>query len=101
MTEAEGKQITAGLKGLTPEKTRERIQETAKLLHDKTDEYQTKFEAGAPSSAVKVPLLLSPKAAAAYDYVQSGGKQQQQQQPQQPAQTTPPQKQPADPFFVN
>jgi hypothetical protein len=55
--------------GLTPALKRERITKTAQLLHDKIDEYQTKFNEGAPSSAVKVPILISPKAAASYDFV--------------------------------
>jgi hypothetical protein len=75
MTESEGTEIQNGITGgLTPGLNRERVQETAKLLHDKVDEFQTKFQAGAPSSAVKVPTLMSPKAASAYDYVRSGGK---------------------------
>ena len=75
MAESEGDEIKKGITGgLTPGLNRERIQETAKLLYDKTEEYQTKFQEGAPSSAVKVPVLLSPKAASAYDYVRSGGK---------------------------
>jgi hypothetical protein len=84
LTQKEGEDMLSDLKGgLTPALKRERITKTAQLLHDKIDEYQTKFQESAPSSAVKVPLLISPKAAASYDYVSSGG-QQVQSQPQAP-----------------
>jgi hypothetical protein len=89
MTEKEGTQILDSLKGgLTPGLKRERIKETASLLHDKVEEYQNKFNDAAPSQSVKVPILMSPKAGAAYDYVRSDGKiqppaQQPQAKPQQ------------------
>jgi hypothetical protein len=89
MTQKESEDLLDKLKGgLTPGLKRERIKETASLLHDKIDEYQNKFNAAAPSSAVKVPLLISPKAAASYDYLQNDGKTQQaapQQKQQSPA----------------
>ncbi len=78
MTQKESEDLLGTLKGgLTPALKRERITKTAQLLHDKIDEYQTKFNEAAPSSAVKVPTLISPRAAQSYDYVQSGGKVQQ------------------------
>jgi hypothetical protein len=40
------------------------------LLYDKIEEYQTKFNDAAPSSAVKVPTLISPKAQTAYNFVE-------------------------------
>jgi hypothetical protein len=99
MTQKESEDLLDKLKGgLTPGLKRERIKETASLLHDKIDEYQNKFNQAAPSTAVKVPLLISPKAAASYDYLQNDGKTQQaapQQTQQSPAsgqtQTAPPQ----------
>lgn len=79
MSKDEAESITKGISGaLTPGLNRERIKETAKLLHDKTAEYQTKFEQAAPSAGIRVPILMSPKAAGAYDYVQSDGKNQPQ-----------------------
>lgn len=83
LTQKESEDLLSKLSGgLTPANKRERISETARLLHDKIDEYQTKFNESAPSSAIKVPLLISPKAAGSYDYVASGGKvKQQAQQP--------------------
>lgn len=91
MSESEGKQITKGLSGaMTPGLNRERVQEVAKLLHDKVDEYQNKFQDAAPSAAVKVPTLMSPKAATAYDYVRSGGKNQSQSNQSNPLQVTDP-----------
>jgi hypothetical protein len=70
MTQSEGEDLLNTLKGgLTPALKRERITKTAQLLHDKIDEYQTKFNESAPSSAVKVPTLISPKAAQSYDFV--------------------------------
>jgi hypothetical protein len=60
--------------GLTPGLKRERIEEAARLLHDKLEEYQTKFEAAKPSAHINVPKLISPEAAKAFDYVLSGGK---------------------------
>jgi hypothetical protein len=84
MTQKEGDDLLGTLKGgLTPALKRERIAKTAQLLHDKIDEYQTKFNESAPSSAVKVPMLISPKAAASYDYIQSGGQARQPQTQQQ------------------
>jgi hypothetical protein len=86
MSQKEGEEILDSLKGWTPGTAKERVAETARLLHDKIDEYQRKFDESKPSSAVQVPILMSPKAGAAYDYVQSGGKlQPQQQQAQQQA----------------
>jgi hypothetical protein len=80
LTQKEGQDLLDTLKGgLTPALKRERITKTAQLLHDKIDEYQTKFNESAPSSAVKVPTLISPKAAQSYDYIQSGGKSVAQQ----------------------
>jgi hypothetical protein len=77
LTQKESEDLLSTLKGgLTPSLKRERITKTAQLLHDKIDEYQTKFNAAAPSSAVRVPVLISPKAAAAYDFVTSGGNNQ-------------------------
>ena len=79
MTQKESEDLLSTLKGgLTPALKRERITKTAQLLHDKIDEYQTKFQESAPSSAVKVPVLISPKAAQSYDFVRSGGQPQQQ-----------------------
>ena len=79
MTQKESEDLLSTLKGgLTPTLKRERITKTAQLLHDKIDEYQTKFQESAPSSAVKVPVLISPKAAQSYDFVTSGGQPQQQ-----------------------
>jgi hypothetical protein len=70
MTQSESEDLLGTLKGgLTPALKRERITETAQLLHDKIDEYQTKFNESAPSSAVKVPTLISPQAAHSYDFV--------------------------------
>jgi hypothetical protein len=83
MTQKESEDLLATLKGgLTPALKRERITKTAQLLHDKIDEYQTKFNDSAPSSAVKVPTLISPRAAQSYDFVQGGGKTQPAQNPQ-------------------
>ena len=83
LTQKESEDLLATLKGgLTPALKRERIAKTAQLLHDKIDEYQTKFNESAPSSATKVPTLISPKAAASYDYIQNGGKTQPAQNPQ-------------------
>ena len=92
MTQKESEDLLNTLKGgLTPELKRERITKTAQLLHDKIEEYQTKFAAGAPSSAVKVPLLISPRAAASYDFVTNGGKTQPAPSPQTgQAQSIPP-----------
>jgi hypothetical protein len=84
MTEKEGNEILDSLKGWTPWTAKERTAETARLLHDKIDEYQRKFDEAKPSQSVKVPILMSPKAGAAYDYVQSGGKTQLPQRTQQP-----------------
>jgi hypothetical protein len=82
LTQKESEDLLNTLKGgLTPALKRERITKTAQLLHDKIDEYQTKFNEGAPSSAVKVPILISPRAAASYDFVQSGGQAQNQTSP--------------------
>jgi hypothetical protein len=76
MTQKESEELLDTLKGgLTPALKRERVTKTAQLLHDKIDEYQTKFQESAPSSAVKVPVLISPKAAQSYDFV--AGKTQQ------------------------
>jgi len=73
MTQKESQELLDTLSGgMTPGLKRERIIETAKLLHDKIEEYQTKFDQAAPSSAVKVPLLMSPKAMQSYDFVTSG-----------------------------
>jgi len=80
MSKEEGQKILADLSGgITPANKRERIAETARLLHDKIEEYQNKFNEGAPSSAVKVPILISRRAAGSYDFVQSGGKAPQPQ----------------------
>ena len=49
------------------------MKEAIKLLNDKTGEFQTKFNAAAPSKAVQVPQLMSAKAKSAYDHVQSDG----------------------------
>ena len=77
VTEGEGNDLFDRLSGgLTVGAKRERIAEVTRRLHDRIEEQQTKFAEAAPSSAVKVPSLLSPQAAAAYDYVQSGGKTQ-------------------------
>jgi hypothetical protein len=85
MTQKESEELLSDLKGgLTPALKRERILKTAQLLHDKIDEYQTKFEAAAPSSAIAVPTLISPKAAQSYDFIQSGGQTQSAQPTQQP-----------------
>jgi len=84
MAQKEGEEILDSLKGWTPGTAKERTAETARLLHDKIDEYQRKFDESKPSSAIQVPILMSPKAGAAYDYVQSGGKLQSQQGAQQP-----------------
>jgi hypothetical protein len=83
VTEGEGKDLFDRLGGgLTVGAKRERIAEVTRRLHDRIEESQTTFAAAAPSSAVKVPSLLSPQAALAYDYVQSGGKAQPAQNPQ-------------------
>jgi hypothetical protein len=82
ISEGEAQHIRESLNGgLTPGLKRERIKETATLLHDKMDETQTKFNDAAPSSAVKVPVLMHPSAGQAYDYIQSDGKTQPAQQP--------------------
>jgi hypothetical protein len=70
MSKDEGAQILDSLKGWTPSTAKERVAETARLLYDKIEEYQTKFADAAPSSAVKVPTLISPKAQAAYNFVE-------------------------------
>lgn len=70
MSKDEGEHILDSLKGWTPSTAKERVAETARLLYDKIEEYQTKFADAAPSSAVKVPTLISPKAQAAYNFVQ-------------------------------
>ncbi len=94
ISEGEAQHIRESLNGgLTPGLKRERIKETATLLHDKMDETQTKFNDAAPSSAVKVPVLMHPSAGQAYDYIQADGKTQpaqnsQQTQNQTPAPTT-------------
>jgi hypothetical protein len=93
LAQEEGKDILKRLSGgLTPGNKRERIAETARLLHDKIEEFQEQYTKAAPSSAVKAPLLMSPKAVASYDFVQSDGKTQQsqrtQQTPQQPQRPT-------------
>ena len=81
MTQKESEELLGTLKGgLTPALKRERISKTAQLLHDKIDEYQTKFQGAAPSQAINVPTLISPKAASSYDFIQSGGTSQQQSQ---------------------
>jgi hypothetical protein len=91
MTQSESKELLDKLSGgLTPALKRERISETAQLLHDKIDEYQNKFNDAAPSSAVKVPSLMSPKAAQSYDFItgraqQPNGGQVQPTAPQIPA----------------
>jgi hypothetical protein len=83
ISEGEAQHIRESLNGgLTPGLKRERIKETAKLLHDKMDETQTKFNDAAPSSAVKVPVLMHPSAGQAYDYIQADGKIQPAQNPQ-------------------
>jgi hypothetical protein len=83
MTQKESEDLLGTLKGgLTPALKRERITKTAQLLHDKIDEYQTKFQESAPSSAVKVPTLISPKAAQSFDFVT--GKAQPDAAPQAP-----------------
>jgi hypothetical protein len=84
MTQKESEDLLNTLKGgLTPALKRERITKTAQLLHDKIDEYQTKFNESAPSSAVKVPTLISPKAAQSYDFV-TGKTQEQPKLPTAP-----------------
>jgi hypothetical protein len=84
MTQKESEDLLGTLKGgLTPSLKRERITKTAQLLHDKIDEYQTKFQQSAPSQAINVPTLISPKAASSYDFIQSGGTSQQQPQKRQ------------------
>jgi hypothetical protein len=70
MSKDEGAQILDSLKGWTPSTAKERVAETARLLYDKIEEYQTKFADAAPSSAVKVPTLISPKAQSAYNFVE-------------------------------
>jgi hypothetical protein len=90
VNQKEGEELMSSLSGgLTVGAKRERIAEVTRRLHDRIEESQTKLQAAAPSSAVKVPNLMSPKAAAAYDYIQSGGKttqtQPQGQQSQPPA----------------
>ena len=70
MSKDEGAQILDSLKGWTPSTAKERVAETARLLYDKIEEYQTKFADAAPSSAVNVPTLISPKAQAAYNFVE-------------------------------
>jgi hypothetical protein len=88
MTQKESEDLLNTLKGgLTPALKRERITKTAQLLHDKIDEYQTKFNDSAPSSAVKVPTLISPKAAQSYDFV-TGKAQPQTAQPNIPTGAT-------------
>jgi len=83
VTEGEGKDLFDRLGGgLTVGAKRERIAEVTRRLHDRIEEQQTKFASAAPSSATKVPSLMSPQAASAYDYVQSGGKLQPQQSSQ-------------------
>jgi hypothetical protein len=82
MTEAEGKEILSSLKGMTPGTSKERVAETARLLHDKVEEYQRKFQEAAPSQSIQAPLLMSPKAAAAYDHTQG-------KQPNAPQQNVP------------
>jgi hypothetical protein len=84
MTQKESEDLLGTLKGgLTPALKRKRISKTAQLLHDKIDEYQTKFNEASPSSAVKVPMLISPKAAQSYDYILNDGQAQQSQPAQQ------------------
>jgi hypothetical protein len=75
VTEGEGKELMTSLSGgLTIGAKKERIAEVTRRLHDRIAATQDKFESAKPSSAIQVPSLISPRAAAAYDYVQSGGK---------------------------
>jgi hypothetical protein len=72
MTEKEGKEILDSLKGWLPSTAKERTAETARLLNDKIDEYQRKFQEAAPSSHITTPTLISPRAHASYDHVVNG-----------------------------
>lgn len=76
-TQAESDDLKAALSGAfkTPGDAQERAAEQTRLLKEKIDEYQYNFQQAAPSQFIKVPTLISPKAQAAYDYVQNGGKQ--------------------------
>lgn len=98
VNQKEGEDLMSSLSGgLTVGGKRERIAEVTRRLHDRIEESQTKLQSAAPSSAAKVPVLISPQAADAYDYIQSGGKTQNQNQPQAQSQTqAPPQQQQAD-----
>jgi hypothetical protein len=90
VNQKEGEELMSSLSGgLTVGGKRERIAEVTRRLHDRIEESQTKLQSAAPSSAVKVPVLISPQAADAYDYIQSGGKTAQNQQQAQPQQNQP------------
>jgi hypothetical protein len=86
VAQEEGKDLLNRLGGgLTVGAKRERIKEVTSRLHDRLEAQQDQLDKYAPSSAVKVPRLMTPRAALAYDYVQSDGKNQSQQAaPQQP-----------------
>ena len=73
LTQQEGEEILSSLKGWTPTTAKERTAETARLLNDKIVEFQRMYQEAVPTQNMKAPTLLSPKAAAAYAYVQSGG----------------------------
>lgn len=74
MTEGEGKDLRSALSGWIPSSARERAKEVGKLLKNRLDEMQTKFDDAAPSAMIKVPRLFSKDAEASFNYIQSDGK---------------------------
>jgi hypothetical protein len=72
MSQKEGDEILGSLKGWTPSTAKERTAETARLLNDKIDEYQRKFQEAAPTQHIQAPTLLSSKASASYNHVVNG-----------------------------
>lgn len=74
MTEAEGKALLDTISGgYTVANKRENVLEVSRRLNDRIQAQQDKFDDAKPSDYIPTKPLLTPRAKAAYDYVQSGG----------------------------
>lgn len=74
VTEGEADEIRSGLSGWIPSTAREHAAEVSRLLKQKIDQFQEKFNSAAPSAIIQVPTLINSKSQASFDYIQSGGK---------------------------
>lgn len=84
-TEGESEAILKSLSGWTDNDAKERAAHAAGLLMEKIEEWQTAFQAAAPSQAIQVPKLVSPEAQKAFDFVVGGGQRTPQQLEEQRA----------------